>query len=144
MNKVNQLIQKFNKLKFRVLSQFNYTKEGILVRLILILLILFFMNNIYTAYTKGVENKNLIEQEELKLAELRSEAEELKYLERYYSSVEFQRIYARESQNLAEPGETLYYVNRPEELIIDYYEETDDPITLNEHAKWWSKLILGK
>ena len=143
MDQIKQPRQSSRKKLFRIKNRFNYSKEDLLIKTVLILIIIFLSNNIYIAYNKGVENKNLISQEEQKLSELRSEAEKLEYLERYYSSIEFKRIYARESQNLAEPGETLFYINRPEEIKIDYYEDNSDPIVVNEHAKWWRKLIFG-
>lgn len=100
--------------------------------------------NIWNSYEKGLHNSKVIAQEEAKLAKLEDENQDLTEQVQYYSSIEYKRIYARENQNLAEPGERLYFIERDdEELVIDYIKEETDKIELQNNSYWWKKLILG-
>ncbi|MEI7578995.1 MAG: septum formation initiator family protein [bacterium] len=129
---------------FRKITGFDWDSGDFLINTFLILLIFTLSLNVYNAYKKGINNRNSIQEEEQKVNQLKAETDDLNNQIDYYSSSEYRRAYARENQNFAIPGEKLYYVLRPEDYKIDYYQVNTDPIQLDNHARWWKELILGR
>lgn len=144
MSKAQSGLKKIKYRLSKVFGRFHIETDNLILKTLLLLIIFTLSYNVINTYKKGALNTRLIKEEEEKLERLIDESNKLDNLERYYSSVEYKRIYARESQNLVEEGERLYYVNRPEEIEVESLIDDSDPILLNENSKWWLKLILGK
>jgi hypothetical protein len=134
-----------NLLEFlkRLLNKANFSPTDILAKIFFILLITALSFNVYTAYNKGVANIRGINEEEGRLDNLLTENQKLATLERYYGSLEYKRIYARDKLNLAQPNETLYYVDRPDAATIEQLPQTPSKVSFDNNLLWWKKLILG-
>lgn len=140
-----------SKLKFRInhiLARFKLIKidwsrvfvQGIFFGVIVLLII-----NIYITFDKGVTTLARFEEEQAKLDAIVAENEYLTEQVKEYDSLEYKRMYARENLNLAHDNETIYYVDRPEELPeIEPLEEETMRITFNDPASYWLKLLFGR
>lgn len=124
------------------LRKFNLSWTRVLESIVVAGVVLLLGYNIYTAYNKGVTNATVIAQEQEKVQELEAESAKLSDLEKYYSSVEFRRNYARDAWNLAEPGAELFEIKRQDQVQIEQVQ-SKDPIVLTDNIYWWKKLILG-
>lgn|SRR3990167_3284250 len=126
------------------LLRINIDWYDLLGTLIIGMVILALGYNVFTAYNNGINNLRRIDEEQEKLDKLLAESEELSQLEKYYQSLDFKRIYAREILNLAEPDESLYYINRPEpQPKIENIEDYQESVNINDNAFWWKKLIFN-
>lgn len=137
---INKTITKFRQ---RFVANYSANWSDIFTDLALVAIIITLSYNVYTSYTKGSRNLDMIAAEASKLEELEAEQAKLVALEKYYNSIEFKRNYARDSLNLAEPGETLYYVVREEEYDFQNLQEDTKRIDLEDNRYWWKRLILG-
>lgn len=143
---MKKLLKIFKNLRYNLLRNLNkweFDLSAFFLQIILIVMIIALGYNVYIAYQKGIKNSQLESEASQKLAELKAESRQLDAELQYYGSVEFKKIYARDTQNLAQPGESLYYVERPEQQQIENYEVITDPIVLDNYGYWWRKLILG-
>ncbi len=144
MNQLQLKLKKIlSKVRARVAQTYSANWSDILTDLALVAIIITLSYNVYASYTKGSRNLGMIESEASKLQELEAEQAKLVALEKYYNSIEFKRNYARDSLNLAEPGETLYYVVREEEYDFQNLQEETNHIDLEDNRYWWKRLILG-
>jgi len=142
--KINYRLKRIRVYLEQRLLRINIDWYDLLGTVIIGLVILALGYNVFTAYNNGINNLRRIDEEQQKLDKLEAESEELSQLEKYYQSLDFKRIYAREILNLAEPDETLYYINRPEpEPQIEDIKDYQESIKLNDNAFWWKKLIFS-
>ncbi|KXK26759.1 MAG: hypothetical protein TR69_WS6001000779 [candidate division WS6 bacterium OLB20] len=141
--RITKLLKRVSAYIRRRFTTVELTYGDIVSRLVMVVIIVALSINIYTAFNKGRDNLTRIEEEEARLTKLEEEQSELEELVKYYESVEYRRSYARESWNLAEPGEKLYVVQRDNELPIEFVRDNNDPIILRDNVFWWQKLILG-
>lgn len=107
-----------------------------------VLLISVLVVNGYTAYNRGVENLQRFDEEQAATNLLLEENAELQNLYRYYNSIDYKKIYARDNLALGEAGETLYVIERNEPLEVETIKTKDDPKTVN-NLSLWSKLLFG-
>ena len=144
ISKLNYRLKRFRVFIEHRFSRINIDWTDLLGKVVIFLIIIALGYNVFTAYNNGVTNLRRIEEEEQKLNKLLAEAEQLSAQVKYYESLDFKRIYAREILNLAEPDETLYYINRPEpEPQIEDIKDYQESIKLNDNAFWWKKLIFS-
>ena len=142
--KINYRLKRIRVYLEQRLLRINIDWYDLLGTVIIGLVILALGYNVFTAYNNGINNLRRIDEEQQKLDKLEAESEELSQLEKYYQSLDFKRIYAREILNLAEPDETLYYINRPEpEPQIEDIKDYQEGIKLSDNAFWWKKLIFN-
>jgi len=142
--KINYRLKRIRVYLEQRLLRINIDWYDLLGTVIIGLVILALGYNVFTAYNNGINNLRRIDEEQQKLDKLEAESEELSQLEKYYQSLDFKRIYAREILNLAEPDETLYYINRPEpQPKIENIEDYQESVNINDNAFWWKKLIFN-
>jgi len=77
--------------------------------------------------------QNVVEQRKVEQERLESELA-------YYQSLEYAKLYARENQNLAVPGEKLYQLSDPVKLYQVQLKQKDF-YTNADYAKWWVSLF---
>lgn len=139
-----RLVHKLQYIWTKNIRKLNVSTEDVALKLFLIGIIMILGYNVFAAYQKGSQNAEVIKEDRIKLEHQQSEyalvLEELNY----YASIEYKRQLAREGQNLSEPGEQLYRVNREAIQEVDFFEINNDPILLAEHSNWWKQLILGQ
>lgn len=107
-----------------------------------LLLISVLVVNGYTAYNRGIENLQRFDEEQAATNVLLEENAELQNLYRYYNSIDYKKIYARDNLALGEAGETLYVIERNEPLEVETIKTKDDTKTVN-NLSLWSKLLFG-
>jgi cell division protein FtsB len=100
--------------------------------------------NIYITFEKGLTTAARFEEEQAKLDSIMQENSQLIEQVREYDSLEYKRIYARDNLNLGHANETLYYIDRPEELpeVEPLLEETMR-ISFSEKESYWAGLLFG-
>lgn len=106
----------------------------------LAIMAILFMGDIFGTISNAQANLEVYDYEQ-SIVELRKqEQERLKSELAYYQSLEYARLYARENQNLALPGEQLYVLSDPVKLYQvpirqrDFYANAD-------YASWWRSLF---
>lgn len=121
--------------------KFNISFELILLLSITTLLSFLLISSIYNSIN-DIGQYKILDQEDDRLAELVTENERLFKEKDFYESKYYQRLYAREALNLAEPRQELYLVERREDFDYDSTQENLDPIDVSNYRMWWYKLIL--
>lgn len=107
-----------------------------------ILLVTVLAINGYTAYNRGMDNLQRIHEEQAKTDELQKKNDELRSLYKYYSSIDYKKIYARDNLNMAEKNETLYYIEKHEEVDIEQLTTKIVPKKV-DNLILWRKLLFG-
>lgn len=96
--------------------------------------------NIQRSYVKGVANINNTEKENAELQVLLKKQQELKELEDYFSSPEYQKSFLRDNLNMAEQGESLYeiryYEEKNESSKSQVYEIPENAFEINNNNAW--------
>ena len=98
--------------------------------------------NGYTAYQRGIENLQKYDQEQAATNVLLQENSELQDLYRYYNSIDYKMIYARDNLGLAQSGETLYSIEKNQPIDVETINTNTPPRTVN-NLSLWSKLLFG-
>ena len=107
-----------------------------------VLLISVLVVNGYTAYKRGIENLERFDEEQVATNVLLLENKELQDLYRYYSSIDYKKIYARDNLGLGESSETLYLIEKNEPIEVETIQTKAQPKTSN-NLSLWSKLLFG-
>jgi hypothetical protein len=102
----------------------------------------FLVINGVKAYNRGMDNLKKFDEEQAATNVLIAQNEELKNLYRYYSSIDYKKIYARDNLNLGERGETLYVIEKDEELDVERKEPKIEPRII-DNLSLWRKLLFG-
>lgn len=103
-------------------------------------LALLFMSDVARTITNAQANLEVYAYEQQVVNDRLAEQERLESELAYYESYEYARLYARENQNLAEPGERLYQLSEPIRLYQvqvrqkDFFSKTD-------FSNWWLSLL---
>lgn len=117
---------------------FNAIIGAIFYVLLMIVLVIYG----WTAYQRGIENLKRFDEEQVATNELVAENEELKNLYRYYSSIDYKKIYARDNLSLGERNETFYYIEKNESLDIETLPTKTVPRNVS-NISLWAKLLFG-
>lgn len=98
--------------------------------------------NISRIVRKGYERYEIIQEEKRRLDKLAERNQELKKDLKYYSSVEFVDIKAREELNMAFPNQRLIYIE--EEESVDIKDDADQKEENEVKPSWrhWYNLIF--
>jgi hypothetical protein len=139
-----------NKLKYRLARIRDYLRPkfgrinlGMIFGAILyVLLITVLAVNAYTAYNRGIDNLKTFGEEEAATSVLIKQNQDLQTLYRYYSSIDYKLIYARDNLNLAQKGETLYLIEKNQPLDVETIQSPVTPVVQN-NLLLWSKLLFG-
>ncbi len=124
-------------LKRRGIS-FNYLFVSFLV-----LGMMFFLGyNIYLTIQQAEKTLQAREVAQEKRDKLLQESYDLDQRLAYFESVEGKRTLAVEGYKYADPGETLYKIERENDDIIFIEEQYVEPVNLNNNVFWW-KFLLG-
>jgi cell division protein FtsB len=123
-------------------KKFLPTGDDWILKLFLIIMIVIFANNVRNAYTKGINDQQTIITEQKALDEYIALNNQITDELNYVSSIDYQKIFARDTQNLVEPGESLYQIIREEPLDIEDYTGEKKIIDYTDNFLWWKKLIL--
>ena len=107
-----------------------------------ILLVSVLAVNGYTAYNRGIENLQRFDQEQAATNIILQENLNLQNLYRYYSSIDYKKIYARDNLGLAEKDETLYSIERNTPLDVEKIPTKTVPRTV-DNLSLWAKLLFG-
>lgn len=100
--------------------------------------------NIYITFEKGLTTAARFEEEQAKLDSIMQENAQLIEQVKEYDSLEYKRIYARDNLNLGHANETLYYIDRPEELPeVEPLPEETMRISFSEKESYWASLLFG-
>lgn len=140
------------KLKFNIKYRYSNLKDvfvkhgvswGVLgVCGLMILVIAVFSINIYNVYDRGRKNFEQLVYEKEKLIEVEAEGKELEEELQYRKSLQFVKTYANENLYMGRIGERLFKVDREEDVVYELEERNIDPIVLEDHKGWWSKIFL--
>lgn len=99
--------------------------------------------NIYITFDKGLSTATRFEEEEAKLEVIEAENEVLLEQVKEYESLEYKRIYARDNLNLGHDNETIYFIDREEELPeIELLEEDKFRISFKDKEAYWAELLF--
>jgi len=83
-------------------------------------------------YSNELQITNKIKQENI----------QLQNLYRYYNSIDYKKMYARDNLSLAPSDETLYYIQRDEPITIDPKTEYVPPTTV-DNLTLWRRLLFN-
>jgi cell division protein FtsB len=108
----------------------------------LVLLSIFLIRNIYLNIDIWLTNYQLKGEKESQVQEIKAENDRLKKAVEYYKSNFYQRKYARESLNLAEPNQTLFLVERKREYDFLQEPEQQQMVEIESNRNLWIRLIL--
>lgn len=106
--------------------------------------IIFLSYNIYNTVKRAELNYNIKQQEEEERDRLLEEGLLLDKQVEYLDSADAKRNLAAEGYKLAEPGETLYKIDRVNETIEYIENENMDPINLDDNHFWWKLVLFGE
>jgi cell division protein FtsB len=142
------MIAKKIKYRINIFKEYCSKKFGgikfsaIIGAMFYVLLLSVLIVNGATAYRRGVENLQKFDEELEVTNKLIAENEELLNLYRYYSSIDYKKIYARDNLNLGEKGETFYFIEKNEPLDIEKLETKQAPREVS-NISLWGKLLFG-
>jgi len=115
--------------------------NGILSGAFYVFLIMVLAINGYTAYTRGMENLQRLDEEQARTDALQKEHDELTNLYKYYGSIDYKKIYARDNLNMAERSETLYFIEKHEVIEVEKPIDKNQKITI-DNGLLWRKLLF--
>lgn len=118
---------------------FNYLG----LSLLLLLGTLFLTYNIYNTVRRAEANYEIKRKEQEQRDILLEESKELDKKIQYLESVDAKNNLAAEGYKLAQPGETLYKIDREEDVVQYIEDENPDPIKLEDNSFWWKVILLG-
>lgn len=105
--------------------------------------LMFFLGyNIYSTIKQAEKTFQAKELAQEKRDQLLEESRALDQKLAYFESTEGKRTLAIEGYKYADPGESLYKIERESDDIIYIEEEVFEPVNLNDNVFWW-KLLLG-
>lgn len=114
--------------------------QEMLLSCIFAVMAILFMGDIAGTIGNAQANLEVYAYEQDIVQQRQNEQERLKSELSYYQSLEYAKLYARDNQNLATPGEKLYQITDPVKLYQvqirqkDFYANAD-------YAKWWVSLF---
>lgn len=129
--KIRKIINKLPNFQLKI----NISTELVFLFIITTLISTFLIKSIYQSIG-DIRKYKLLDDEQAILTDLKNEHETLTNELNYYKSPYYQKLYARESLNLAEENQDLYYIDRKEIYDYELTNQNDDPINVKIYRFW--------
>lgn len=136
-----KLIEPFVNLSL-LLRRKGFTFNFIFITFLVTGLMFFLGYNIYSTVKQAEKTFRAKELAQEKRDQLLEESRSLDQKLAYIESAEGKRTLAIEGYKYADPGESLYKIERESDDIIYIEEEVFEPVNLNDNVYWW-KFLLG-
>jgi hypothetical protein len=122
----------------------NYLKnlviEGGTLAVILSLVAILLTTSIIRIIANGKANYEVYLLEKNKLTELQVANDKLREDKEYYNSEEYKKLFLRETQNLADGGESIYYT-RERPIYLEEKKSFLDISKKTNYSDWWGRLV---
>lgn len=142
---LKKLQYRINKITFTIsnsIYKWGLNLNYLLFIGITFLMIAFLSYNIYKTIGRAETNYKIKLEEQAKADELLAESESLDEELSYLESADATRNMAVAGYRMAEPGESLYVIER-DDIEYDYIEdENPDPINFEDNRFWW-RVVIG-